>query len=218
MKFGEAISFPFRGPTPGPTSGCFWSALSSPSSGRWWRWVTSSALKKLIQNIRTDAPRFDFARFSEYLTRGLYPFLASLVIVLAVYVILIPIVLVFVVGFVIEQKNQTGIVILIIAAALVYVGLLIALTQVIQPMIFKAGLEGTFAAAFDRVFVFDYLRRVGLLALGVHFLAMLMAIPLMAIACVPLVGMGAAMAILMQFQAHLNTQLYLTYLAAAESR
>jgi len=41
---------------------------------------------------------------------------------------------------------------------------------------------------------------------------MLMFIPLVLLMCIPLVGPGVAMALLMMVQAHLNTQIYLIYL------
>ena len=85
MQFSAALRFPFRGPHVRPNIGCLLVCMLIPFVGAL---VAIGYLvgveKALIQNPNADAPKFDFGKFSQYLQRGLWPFLASLILMLVV--------------------------------------------------------------------------------------------------------------------------------------
>ena len=214
MKIGSAIAFPFRGPNAWVNIGCLLLCMLIPIVGPM---VATGFLvrveKLLIENIQSDVPRFNFNRFSDYLQKGLWPFLASLVMSL----ILMPVFALLGVGVVlavIALQKQTALMAIVIAIlALIYIISILLFGVVGAPMMFKAGMEESFAAAFDRPFVFDYLKRVGLLTLGTQFLMMLIFLPLSLVGiCIPIVGPYALISVILQIQAHIMTQLYLAYL------
>src|SRR4051812_9952611 len=106
MNYELAIGFPFRGPNAWRNIGLILVCFLIPFVGPMVIVGYIIGVEKiLINNIHADAPAFDFGKFSIYLTRGLYPFLASMVLVLVLYALLVPVVIGFVVAFILAQHQ-----------------------------------------------------------------------------------------------------------------
>ena len=115
-------------------------------------------------------PKFDFNRFSQYLTRGLWPFLIDFIVQ---FIINIPLqisiwIVILSVGAVMESDSQA----LVVAACvgipiliLMMILFLIALNLLLIPITLRAGLSQDFGMAFNFPWIKDFLRKVGLQAL-----------------------------------------------------
>lgn len=115
-------------------------------------------------------PKFDFNRFSQYLTRGLWPFLIDFIVQ---FVINIPLqitawIVIGIVGAAMEAENGA----LVVAAGigipflvLLVLALLIALNVLLVPVLLRAGLAQDFGQAFNFPWIKDFLRKVGWQAL-----------------------------------------------------
>ena len=214
MDIGKAIKFPFKGEHAWANLGCMALCLLIPVVGGivagGYRVVID---KKLIENLDADAPRFSFQRFSDYLIRGVWPFLVGMLMVLC----LVPFVLVAwamtIAGFLLVDRSVGWGIALIIIGVCLYLLSFLLFAPVLAPMQFKAGLEGKFEAAFDVAYLSDYWKRVGLLTIGAHFLLVILMVPAMLVSmCVPYLGLFALITLMMFVTAHWNTQLYLEYL------
>ncbi len=210
----QAIRFPFRGPYVWANLGCIALCFLIPIVGAL---VAQGYLitveKRLIENIDADAPRFNFSRFSDYLMKGIWPFLAALVLSLFFIPIILAIVGVTFVVSLILHDHKAPMVAVIVLGILVYLTSILFIGPLLQPLILKSSLLGRFEAAFDWRFALDYFKRVGLLSIGMHLLLMLIMFPATILSfCIPYLGLFALMTIAMFVQIHLNTQLYLTYL------
>jgi hypothetical protein len=214
MDFAAAFKFPFRGPNAWANMGllavCFLIPIVGPIVATGFIIVIE---KVLIADPLAPAPRFDFSRFSDYLQRGLWPFLIALCLTPVIMLVQIPILLLMVGGMVAFQ-NQPALYFLLLGLAIVFqlfVTLLLAVA--LQPVMFKSGLEGSFKAGFDKEFFFTYWRTVGgkaiLATLTLFIVSFLLAIPL---TCT-IVGLYALSGYLLLVQAHFQVQLYAHYLA-----
>lgn len=166
-------------------------------------------------------PKFDFGRFSQYLMRGVWPFLVSLVIGL---VVMLPMMcILFIPFFAIMaaagggDKDAAG------AAAglgmccmygLIFL-LSFAMQIVMMPFILRAGLAQDFGEGFKFNWAMDFLRKMWpqatLVVLFLTAVSIFVFAPLSAITC--LLGAYPALAILVMAQAHLLHQLYANFLA-----
>jgi hypothetical protein len=167
MQLKAALSFPFRGPSAWANLGSILVCTLIPIVGAI---VISGYIirvdKVLIENIHADAPRFDFGKFSEYLKKGVTPFLLSLILI----VIILPLTYLFIGGIIVIAillKDHIALMVLLILLTVLLIFMMIfACSFLLAPLIFKAGLEESFSAAFDKRYFVDYFRRVGALALG----------------------------------------------------
>jgi uncharacterized protein DUF4013 len=167
-------------------------------------------------------PKFDFGRFSQYLMRGVWPFLVGIVVGAVVTlpmtcIMLIPMFIIMGMAGAAGDKDAAG-----AAAGLgmccVYGSipfLSAALQVVMTPFLLRAGLAQDFAEAFKFNWAMDFLRKMWieivlvilfLFAVGLFVLA-----PLTLVTC--FIGAYPAMALALMAQAHLFCQLYNIYLA-----
>lgn len=163
-------------------------------------------------------PEFDFGRFPDYLSRGVWPFLAQLVVMLG----LVPIVLVGVfgslamVGFLAAPANPAPMVIVaaLPALLLLFLALMIAMSLVMTPLALRAGLTRDFGQAFNLDFIKDFTRRVGWeTVLTTGFLIISGPIVMLAGMLICFVGVYFASTLVILAYTHFKWQLYELYLA-----
>jgi hypothetical protein len=215
MKITSALGFPFRGPHAWANLGLTLVCVLIPVVGPIvMMGYLVGVQRSLAENIEADAPRFEFSRFTFYLMRGLWPFLVGLVLGLIPVPLLWGCMAVgFVGGFLTQHHVVLGVA-LIVVAVLAYLGMLAVFSVATSPLILKAGLQEKFEAGFDRRFLWDYMKRVGLLALGTGVLMLLISVPvLLASVCLFFVG-PMAVAVWLNFAyTHIQMQLYREYIA-----
>lgn len=173
----------------------------------------------LLESGGTRYPVLDLNRFVDYLVRGLWPFLASLVVV----VLLIPIYLVawmvIMLGMMIahqaggEDAAGAAMLILMPIMFLIEIVLILGLNIVTLPLVLRAGLAQDFAEAFRFDWIKDFVRKMWLDTL----LAMLfMTVTSMALVLVGYlaccIGVLFVQPIVMLAYAHILYQLYAIYL------
>jgi hypothetical protein len=214
MELKRTIMFPFRGPHVWPNLGCVALCFLIPVVGALVAMGYMVTVEKLlIQNIDADAPRFNFNRFSDYLIKGVWPFLASLVLTLIVLPLMLLMVLAVVVAAALLQKHKVIMITVIVIGGLGYMTAAFLLNPLLTPLILKSGLQSSFSAAFDWKFMLDYFKRAGMLTLGMQFLLALLIFPAAILSfCIPYLGLFALMTMTQFMQTHLRAQLYLTYL------
>jgi hypothetical protein len=177
-------------------------------------------IEALHRDPRRVYPDFTFDRFVEYLKRGLWPFLVSLVAGFAVgipmmvlFYILMGVVFVAASGVGGDAGPVVG-VIGFLLASLAFVIAAVALSVLMMPMILRAGLAQDFGGSFNLDFIKNFLVRtwkeivlyalfiavtgIGLMLIGMLFCG---------------VGTYVAAALLLLAQAHLYFQLYQLHLA-----
>lgn len=174
-------------------------------------------IEALHRRPKRPYPDFDFNRFVEYLTRGLWPFLVSLV----ASVVLGPvgIVLFLISMFGISALHGAGAdeftMILIFGVVFVLITLFLSLLGLIMiPAMLRAGLAQDFAAGFDFGFIKEFISKVWIeLLLSWLFLAatamVLMLVGMMAL----YFGIFFAIALLNFAQGYVMYQLYELHLA-----
>jgi hypothetical protein len=156
-------------------------------------------------------PKFDFDRFGEYLTRGVWPFLINLIL----YLPLIPLgILAIVVGLVIDPPGPNNLPIL----AFILLELVIVVAEIFHPilsvpMMFHAEITGRFDLGGAFRFARSFWALVGWVAIGTGlvymFLALVITILGLLFFCV---GVYPASAIVHMAGQHLMCQLYRLYL------
>lgn len=168
-----------------------------------------------LQQGNPQYPEFNFDRFVPYLYRGLWPFLVNLTI----SIILMPIAVLAMVGFLVvgdKMDLDDGPKILLIVVPAVCLTLLVSLlvTLFAIPMTLGAGLTQTFAWGVRPNFIFGFVRRVWpeiLLGTAFLLLAGMVLTVLGMLLC--FVGLYPAVTVMMLAQAQLYFQLYRLYLA-----
>jgi len=181
--------------------------------------VISGWLYEVVEAIQRRGerayPDFDFGRFSQYLSRGVWPFLVSL----ALSLVLMPLAIAFMVVFMIVIASsggkpdmgvivglQIGYMVLMVVA-----GLLLSLIS--TPIMLRAGLMQEFKAAFNMAFVRDFVKKMWketlLVQLFLMVSSMVVALAGFMLFCV---GIIPAQALIVMAQAHLIEQLYSRYL------
>src|SRR5262249_37041567 len=107
-----------------------------------------------------DYPDFDVNRLMDYLTRGLWPFLVQLLVLLplAVFVFLGVFVVFFAVLSAVTQETAAVLVALVLVVMVLFlVGIAaVLLPLLILPMVLRAGLTEDFSAAFSWDFIRDF--------------------------------------------------------------
>src|SRR3982751_519476 len=159
-------------------------------------------------------PDFTFDRFTEYLKRGLWPFLVSLV---AGFVIVIPAMVFGMVAFAIIPAGGGNPVAVGVGVALVMLMAFVAAVGsmfVIAPLMIRAALLQDFGAAFALPWVRDFISRTWKAILLETVFLWLTAVPLMMLGYVMcFIGVYPAAALLTIAHWHLNLQIYRLYLA-----
>lgn len=165
-------------------------------------------------------PDFDFGKFSNYLMRGIWPFLVSLVLVMPMVLVIW---IVMFVGFMIlglvasaAGEDAGGIVFAIgvLFFVIVMMALSLGMGLIMQPIMLRAGLSQDFGQAFKLGWAFDFIKRVWFEMVLFQLFFMVTAMPLAMLgymACI--IGMYAAMALILLAQANMLYQLYNLYLA-----
>lgn len=160
-------------------------------------------------------PEFDFGRFTEYLSRGVWPFLVQLVVGLVLAPVGMVIAFVFMIGMgVLSQgAHPAAPLIMFPVMFLVIACLQVAAMLVMTPLTLRAGLMRDFSKAFDMEFIKDFVQRMWwetILAMLFLIVSAWFLMILGLLACY--VGMFPAIALIQFADAHLKWQLYELYL------
>jgi len=179
---------------------------------------------EIIESLHRDPkriyPDFDFNYFVEYLKRGVWPFLVSLVVGFVVsfvlmFLYLVMLVLVAVCAFL--TGDEAGMAIGMAGFFLVYV-VLIAASAIVWlveiPMVVRAGLAQDFGEAFRLEYIKSFFRKTWK---EIAFGGLFMMVSGMAVGMIGtllcFVGLYPAIALFMLAQCHFYYQLYQVYLA-----
>jgi hypothetical protein len=159
-------------------------------------------------------PDFTFDRFSEYLSRGIWPFLVRMIVGFAVgaAVSVLMMLAMALVGAASAHSAALAVAVGVIFF-LLYLALMAVLGIVVTPLYLRAGLSSDFGSAFSMEFFRDFLKRVGkelvlaeLFLVGTGTLLTIVGF----LACY--VGIFPAMTLMMFAYHHLDYQLYELYL------
>lgn len=165
-------------------------------------------------------PKFNFDRFSQYLMRGVWPFLVGLVVSMVVQ---LPLMCVIYGGFIAvvagagAAGEDGGGAIVGLGTCCMWVlimGIIVAIQVILAPFLLRAGLSQDFAQGFKFNWAIDYLSKMWMevvMAVLFVFAAGLVFLPVGLITC----GIGYIFfaAVAAMAQAHLNWQIYTIYLA-----
>lgn len=164
-------------------------------------------------------PDFDFKYFSEYLQRGLWPFLVTMVAGMAVglvmwILIMIPMVLVgLLAGSGDETSGIVGAIIGLFSMGL-YLVLFITVSMVLVPLGLRATLTQDFGAAFNMAFLKRFFSLMWKELLLCSLFMLVASLALMVVGMIALcVGMFFTMSLVYFAWAHLAQQLYHLYLS-----
>lgn len=164
-------------------------------------------------------PDFAFERFVDYLKRGVWPFLVSLVASLVLAPVMIVLELgMFAIFMAASAVDESMAVVVIVLGMLAFWLVMLAISMLfglaITPMLLRAGLAQDFATAFDIAFVKDFIRRMWADMLWIFlFLTatnMILTLAGFALFCI---GVYFVMPLVWLAQAQLTYQLYEIYLA-----
>jgi uncharacterized protein DUF4013 len=163
-------------------------------------------------------PKFEFRRFGDYCTRGVWPYVLAMMVGMLVYFFAwLPTQLTLQFGFIFLISNtQMGTLILGIVAPVVLTGalfILVGVTVVTSPFMLRAGL----AQDFRQIFRFDwcqgYLRRMWADEVLATLFLLASSLALISLGCCVFVyGAFAAGAVVSIASAHIRWQLYAIYL------
>src|SRR6185436_15089373 len=165
-------------------------------------------------------PKFDVGRFSQYLSRGLIPFLLDF---LMQFIINFPLQISvwLCIGLVAAAGNAQSQLMVVVAGVgvplviLIDITLLIALNLVLVPIMIRAGLSQDFNLTFKFAWIKDFLQRVGVQALLFNLFLMsvgaVLIIPGYLACCVGMLAVGFYL--MGPVLAHHHLQLYRLYLA-----
>lgn len=172
-------------------------------------------IEALHRDPRHVYPDFNFNRFGDYLVRGVWPFLVTLVASMAMgAAMLVPMFLIQI-PIAVSNHDHAGplAVLATILMSVVAVVLSFGFYLVLMPLVLRAGLTQDFVKAFDFDFLQDFVRRMWiemlLVALFLWASAIVLMIAGMLICCL---GIYPAMTLMMLANAHLLYQLYEVYL------
>lgn len=173
----------------------------------------------MYRNRRDGYCEFDFNKFVEYLTRGLWPFLVTLI---ASVVLMVPLMIVWLVMMATimaahEAGPEAGI---LIGAVIVFLGILVVVLSLgfhvmLIPMQLRAGYSQDLGQAFNFGFAMDFMRVMWKETLLAMIFLAICSIPLMLVGILfCFVGVYFTMSMVLLAQAHLiDFQLYSIYLS-----
>ncbi len=219
LRYGEMVSYVFENPdwfTNVLLGGvCFLIPVVGPIVLLGYRY---EVIDHWNTHSQATYPNFDFNKFGEYLSRGIWPFLVLLVgglmIVPLILLCYFASFLVFMLAA--SLGPEFAIVGVIVSFIVLFGGIILSAAVsglVLVPLELKAGMQRDFAAGFDIKFISKFIGLtwkeilIGFLFLYVVNLAL--SLVGMLILCV---GIYFTMAISMMAQTHLEHQLYLLYL------
>jgi hypothetical protein len=171
----------------------------------------SEVAERLVRdpdNLRRH-PDFSFDRFMELLTRGLWPFLISLIASL----VLLPVAMVAIFGSIAVGAAANAPAVGVILGMLGYLVIALVGSALIVPMVFHAELANRFDLGGGFRFAVSFLKLVGGKAVVTYLVYCALTIPLVLVgllAC--FVGVYPASVVAMMAGQHLMVQLYLDYL------
>ncbi|HEX4997686.1 MAG TPA: DUF4013 domain-containing protein [Terriglobia bacterium] len=176
---------------------------------------TIEAKHRYGANVVVD---FDIQRLGNYLSRGVWPFIVS--IVGSLPLMLVPIAVWIMMALWIpfmrpggEPEMPAGFFVVIFGFAGAFLVLAIAVNIIVMPMTLRAGLMQDFVPAFSFSFVQDFLRLVWVeLLLAMLFLLVTMPFVMLAGLAMFCVGIYVASAVVFFANYHLHYQLYELYL------
>jgi len=186
-------------------------------------WLITGFWARPDQNFETF-PDFDFSHFGKYLERGLWPFLVTFVVSMAVSIVMVPVAWLLMIptmligglssgGHDTNASSCLGVVAMLLMM-LVWAIMLVALMLVLVPLKIRASLVQDFAKSFDVVFVKRFLaltwKEIALSSLFVVFTGTLLVCLGMIAFCV---GMYFALVLVYFSWTHLQKQLYALYLS-----
>lgn len=176
-------------------------------------------VEALLRDPRRVYPDFDWGKFVQYLTRGIWPFLVGLIVglVVAPFFLVAWFGMLLIAGPLASGGNDAAAAIgimVVVGGWIVAILLMLVLQFVVLGFQIRAGLAQDFAASFNFGWVRDFLASVWLeMLLAMLFLAVtgwvLIVLGLLAFC----VGAWLAMAWVLLAQAHIYFQLYRLYLA-----
>ena len=160
-------------------------------------------------------PLFRFNRFIDYLSRGIWPFLIHLILVLPIIPLVVVAMMVAVMfGVAMNPRNNPGIIFVLIGGVIAMEVLYLLLISLISiPMMFHAKFTGRFDLKGAFRFTWDFWKKVGFLALGTG-IAYLIVSNLLSILGLLCCYVGAFVTVSLSELAgqHLMVQLYVIYL------
>ena len=170
-------------------------------------------IDSLLRDEKQPYPDFDFARFVEYLKRGIWPFLVVFVLSLVAVPVFWACFAGVIIGVALLQTSVLAGVFLIAAAVLLCFVIPILMAILMEPMFIRAVLTRDFGSAFSWTFIKDFLRlnfwEVVLTWLFITFSGMLV---VLVGTCICFVGAYPAAALVTFAQFHIHYQLYKLYL------
>jgi Protein of unknown function (DUF4013) len=112
-------------------------------------------------------PKFDFARFSQYITRGVWPFLIDFLVQMVLTVPILVVVYGSMIGIFVAVANdeRAGIIVIAIVVPLLILFMIavsLVLSVVMVPLYLRAGLSQDFGQVFKFAWIKDFLAKVWL--------------------------------------------------------
>jgi len=176
-------------------------------------------VETLLRTRGTQYPDFSFGRIGDYLGRGIWPFLISLIVgfVLAPIMYVAVIILVVIVALLASAAgDQAGPVVAIIGGIIgfaIFLALMLAIMMLTMPMLLRSGLAQDFGAAFQFSWISDFVRKMyrEMVLAGLFMIGTALPLALLGLlACG--IGICVVMPIILLAQTHLMYQLYGIYL------
>jgi hypothetical protein len=172
-------------------------------------------IESLHRRKNSRCPDFDTNRLSEYLLRGLWPWLARFVASLPLAFVLVAFYVCFILGMAFAPDRQRSIVALVLIPLffLAVLALAIVVNLVLTPITLRAGFTQEFGEAFSLAFAKDFIKRVWLESVLASLFLVASGVVLNLIGIMLCcVGVYAAAGLVMLAQCHLWLQLYELYL------
>lgn len=225
MEYGRLLTFIFE--SPNWMMNLVWSALCMLLSGIVVGQLVMHGYQAQIMiasviNPNAIYPDFDSNKIGDYLIRGLWMWLATLIIsfVLGFFAVIFVIFFLFVAGVLIGIASPNGQEPNALAAIVVFIGyfsLIIGLSVLsfvcVVPAVLKVALTGNLAEMFDIGWHLDFIRRMfGSMILGIIVIMLISMLLTFGGLLLCLIGLIPAMGWLMLSQSQLYAQLYRTYL------
>lgn len=214
MEYGRSYTYVFDNPNWGRNlllgSVTFLIPVVGPIV--WWGYLCE-VIESLVRDAEAPWPDYTFDRFVEYLKRGIWPFIAAMIVGIATVPVMWIGQVLNVAGIALVEKSAA------LTVALVGLGMLImfvgqaAVNLAMIPMVLKAGLTGSLDSVFSWSFIKEFIRNTLWQMVAVYFF---IAITGMLVGSVGLllccVGILPAMVLVSYAQFHLYYQLYLRHL------
>lgn len=220
LQYGEMFGFAFTNPNWATNvlwgAGCLLIAYVIPIlpqlvlSGYLW-----DVLEKRHRRETTSYPDFDINRFTDYLTRSIWPFLASLIGSFAMMLVAFPIfILMMVLMAVAEANDNNGLAILaIFGCGLLFMLVMFPFQAVMMPLTLRAALSQDLGTAFNIAWIKEFLRLTWKeLLLGGLVLMLVGPIMIFVGFLMLCIGVLPAMVIVLYAATHFQWQLYEIFL------